>query len=55
MENELICCAFAEWFGRNRLDSKNGGYYMHDKSGMEVNKLYNIQEIYNFFKLTINT
>ena len=47
--NELECCAFAEWFGGNRLDSKNGGYYMHHKSGMDVNKLYNILEIFNFY------
>ena len=43
-------CTFAEWFHRHALDDKNGGYYMHFNSGMEVNKLYNIVEIYNYFK-----
>ena len=50
MADEMSCCPFAEWFHRHALDDKNGGYYMHFNSGMEVNKLYNIVEIYNYFK-----
>ena len=50
MSEKINYCAFAEWFHRHALDDKNGGYYMHFNSGMETNKLYNIVEIYNYFK-----
>jgi hypothetical protein len=54
MSKEIQYCIFAEWFHRHALDDKNGGYYMHFNSGMEVNKNYNILEIYTFFNDNYN-
>jgi len=54
LNNENNYCIFAEWFHRHALDDKNGGYYMHFNSGMEVNKPYNILEIYTFFNDNYN-
>jgi len=57
MSEVVKYCTFAEWFHRHALDDKNGGYYMHFKSGMEVNKPYNIVEIFKYYndKLTPTT
>ena len=50
LQNEIDFCSFAEWFGAYKLDSLNGGHYMHSSSGMESNRLFNILEIHEHYQ-----
>ena len=42
-------CVFAEWCLGHIIDRKNGGYFVHHKSGLETNKAYSIVELFELF------